>query len=172
MTCFKNNIRMKNIYVGIDNGGKGGLVAIDEDENIVAMTVMPMLKKDYDVSGIIDFFKKIDFHDSKINVVLEKAHTLPTNGCKSNFTTGIRYGLMQGILSALNISYQIVGPKVWQKNIFQGDTVKDTKEASIKFCLQKYPQEMWKGSERCAKYHDGITDACCMACYCKRLFTK
>ena len=163
---------MKNIYVGVDGGSQGGLVAIDEDENILANTIMPMLKNDYDINGIIDFFDKISFADTKINVVLEKAHTMPTNGCKANFTNGTRYGVMQGILQAKNISYQIVSPKIWQKNIFQGDTVKDTKEASAKFCLQKYPKENWRKSERATKIHDGKTDACCISVYCKRLFQR
>ena len=160
----------EKIYVGVDGGSKGGLLAIDEEENILAMTIMPMLKTDYNISGIIDFFKLIDMDNAQIVVVLEKAHTRPTNGCKQNFNTGYKYGIMQGLLQGLGISYQIVSPQKWQKEIFQGETVNDTKEASIKYCLQKYPEEKWKSSDRATKFHDGLTDALCMAVYCKRLY--
>jgi hypothetical protein len=97
--------------------------------------------------------------------MLEKAHTMPLNGAKANFTNGYQYGIIQALLQVGEIPYEIVSAAHWQKFIFQGMTVKNTKEASAQFVLRKYPQYDWKKSERCKKVHDGMTDACCIALY-------
>lgn len=160
---------LKIAFIGIDNGKQGGIVAIDENENILGQDIMP-LKSDgeYDIGAIaliIDKYAK----QYKCKFALEKAHTMPLNGAKANFTNGYQYGIMQSILILGMLSYEIVSAKHWQKVIFQGQTVKDTKESSINFCLQKWPNNNWKKTERCTKQHDGLTDAGCLALYIKRI---
>ena len=69
----------------------------------------------------------------------------------------------------LQIPFEIVSPTVWQRELFKGNYgSKDSKDLSIAYCLQKYPTAMWKATERCRKYHDGKTDATCIALYGKR----
>jgi len=159
------------LYIGIDNGLNGGIVAIDENQNIIKKYIMPVIKignkNEFDVQKIADIFVKCSIHQPRIYVCLEHAHVRPISGKRACFTTGFCFGLMQGILETLDISYEIVNPKVWQKDIFQG-TVSDTKQASIIFCQRKWPNEDWTATERSKKSHDGMTDAACMALYCYR----
>jgi len=159
------------LFVGVDNGLNGGIVVIDENQKILHKWIMPVIKiknkNEFDIQSIVYIFKEIIEYDTLTFVCLEHAHVRPISGKRACFTTGFCFGLIQGILEGLNISYEIVNPKVWQKDIFQG-TVSDTKNASIVFCQRKWPDVDWTKSERSKKIHDGITDAACMALYCYR----
>jgi len=162
-------------FMGIDNGLNGGIVVLDENQNIVKKYIIPIIKignkNEFDIQKINKIFKDIDAKcEAEENIVytcLEHAHVRPISGKRACFTTGFCFGLMQGILEALNISYEIVNPKIWQKEIFQG-SVSDTKQASIVFCQRKWTNEKWSATERSKKAHDGMTDAACMALYCYR----
>lgn len=184
------------ICIGIDNGLTGGIVAVDEnqlihsnptyaknqpglfdDETGTYAWIMPVIKGKgkniYDIKRIVKILTYLK-NEAQLNripmyAILEKAHILPKNGGRANFTTGECFGMMQGILSALNIPYEIVSAKMWQQRIFQGQTVTDTKQSSILFCQNKFPKVDWRISPRGRKAHDGKTDAACMAVYCHRL---
>jgi hypothetical protein len=157
------------MYIGIDNGKKGALVSIDDDGSLIETLVMPILNKEYDILEIMQFFLRNEKKAEKLHqncvAVLEKCHTMPLNGHKANFTNGFQYGVMQTLLKTLCIPFVIVGASTWQKVMFKGMTVKDTKSASIDWCLNRFPKHQWKGSDRCTTYHDGLTDACLLAMY-------
>ena len=154
----------KRYFIAIDNGINGGLVVLDSQQNIVEKIIMPVLggtKKEYDIQIIYQFLMK--YQDAF--AVLEKAQPQFRDGKKQAFKTGYGYGVLQGLLTALNIPFQIVAPKIWQKKVFAGLECDDTKSASILFCKRKWPHEDWTKSERSKKAHDGMTDAACMALY-------
>jgi len=158
----------KKIFIGIDNGKSGAIVVVDENENIVFKEIMPLINNEYDLKGIENILNRVKMHNCK--VYLEKAFTKPMNGNKANFTNGYQYGLMQGILFSNRFSYEVITVQGWQNSILKGITAKNTKEASISFCLKKWSELNWKKSDRCKKYHDGLTDAACIALYCKRKY--
>jgi hypothetical protein len=157
------------MYVGIDNGVNGGIVIIDKEARIVYKTPMPVLsisksnRKEYDIQTISKIFKQ--YLDDEALVILEKAQPRFRDGTKQAFKTGYGYGVIQGILVALGVNYEIVAPKVWQKKIFKGNTYSDTKMASAMFCKMRWAEEKWTATERSKKIHDGMTDAACMAYY-------
>ena len=160
------------ISIGIDNGLCGGIVALNKDMKIVNKWEMPVLKstksrKEYDIPYIIailrviiDYAKSTDDH---VICILEKAQVSPVSGKNSCFGMGFCFGMMQGILSSLQISYKIVHAKTWQKEVFKDLNGKDTKQKSILFCKRMFPLEDWKLGHK--KELDGLTDACCMAYY-------
>jgi len=153
--------------IGFDNGKKGGIVILDEASDIIFKTIMPMLgtkKKEYDmmqIKAILEQYNKL----GKCIAILEKAQPQGNNGPKQAFKTGFGYGTLQGILVALEIPFQIVAPKIWQKKVFEGLNTVDTKLASALFCQRKWPKEDWKATDRCTTIHDGMTDAACIAYY-------
>lgn len=158
------------LFVGIDNGLNGGIAVINNTQSVMETWPMPIImkgtKKEYDTKKIVQLFKRFKT-GGKMSVMLEKAHVRPISGKKACFMNGYGYGLMQGILSSLEISYELVDPKVWQKEFFEGITT-DTKKASISFCKKKFPHANMKATEKCKVDHDGIADALCMALYCYR----
>ena len=159
------------IYVGIDNGLSGAIVAINEEEKILFSTVMPTIgkPKEYDINEIVRLLNEhfgVNKEAEHIFVALEKAHVRPVSGKRACFMTGKGYGIMEGILGALGMSYIIATPQAWMKHIL-GSKTKD-KKPSILYCQRKYPTYHWAATERSKKPHDGKTDATCLALYAKR----
>lgn len=155
------------IYVGIDLGLKGGIVLLNDTEQIVKKWIMPIIKGDktyFDIVSINKIFDEIKTIDNNICVGLEKANVRPVQGIRAAFTTGYCLGLFEAILTSKNISYEIINPSIWMKNIFAGIN-SDDKKISLIFCNRKWPNENWKPTERSSNDSDGLTDACCIALY-------
>jgi hypothetical protein len=155
---------------GVDLGKNGGIVVL-EDGNVVFKTVMPVIKStksssEYDIRQIVDVF--LEWRPEV--TYIEKTLLHPKSGKKSYQQSGFCDGLFQGILSSLNLSYDIISPKRWQRNIFSGMKQKDTKQASILFARRTQPSVDWRPTEKSSKYHDGMTDAYGLAVYCWRQY--
>ena len=160
------------IHIGIDNGLSGAIVVIDSNHNIISKTVMPIIngkRKAYDIKKIADILKKIkeeaDANNEKVCAMIEKAMIIPVSGRLSLFSSGFCFGMFQGILTTLNISYEIARPQDWQKDILKGLNLKDTKQMSILWCKRKFPKEDWRATKLSVKDHHGLCDAACMAYY-------
>jgi len=92
---------------------------------------------------------------------------MPKQGLSSTFTFGKGYGMIQGIMAALGVRYELVSPQKWKGVILAG-TAKD-KLAAIAWCRRAYP-----GADLvprgCRVAHDGISDAICIAEYGRRTY--
>jgi hypothetical protein len=161
------------IFIGVDNGLQGGLVAIDEGGRVLAKHpggeyTLKNKKTEYvvnEMASVVMRFKKDDIG----LVVVEKAQAYPGQGVCSQLSVGYGHGLWVGILSALGFPVLLVHPKTWQKEILKDMDRTDTKAASILFAQRMSPETDWRGTERSKKMHDGLCDAFCMAIYAKRL---
>ena len=150
---------------GIDNGLKGAIVLI-EDGKLIEKSVMPLKesengKKSYDPAKLVTLISsmKPDF------TFIERATAMPKQGCVSMFNFGKVYGMTIGILEAMRLTYYIVQPKTWQKAIFEGLKITDTKDCGYQVCQKEFPNESWLATPRCKKFHNGLTDAACIALY-------
>lgn len=153
------------IFLGIDNGLKGAIVAI-KDNKIILERTMPIIKGDrneYDMREIINILLEQKSRGDSLLAILEKAQITPVAGKNSCFSMGFCFGMMQGILTALEIPYKVVHAKTWQKEVLRDINGSDTKQRSILFCKRMFPKEDWRESDRCKKDHDGLCDAACLA---------
>ncbi len=152
-------------YLGIDNGLNGGIVLLNEDGIVIDTFNMPVLKMEkteYDIDGIFKILKtiQVSYEHAEVKVYLEKAHVRPVQGIRAAFTTGYGLGIMQGILTSLGLSYEIVNPTVWMKDVFEGNYSKENKKYSMIFAQRKWPHIDWKQGKK--NIHDGLTDAACI----------
>lgn len=160
---------MNNLYVGIDPGLSGGVVALNDRQEVVYNNIMPVIKgkkTEYNIQDIIYMFDTFHHYDN-IYVVLEKQHPRPISGKRACFMTGYGFGMLQALIEKEKFSYEIINPTVWMKEIFKGMDTKD-KKASVMFCKRKWPKIDWTATERSKKEHDGKTDAACLALHCYR----
>lgn len=97
-------------------------------------------------------------------VVLERQQAMPKQGVRSMFSLGHGYGLWEGILAALELPYEIVGPQVWQKEMLGSVKGKDAARAKA---LQLFPQLTEQLS---LKKHHGRADALLMAEFARRKY--
>ena len=156
----------KNEYfVGIDGGKSGGIAVLDEDRKLVYCRPIELTHsskgKTYDVKAIADVFDTF----SPCIAILEEAHPMFRDGKKQAFTTGELFGMMQTILILKNIPFEVVRAVTWQKEIFGGKTVKDTKAATIEWCAHRFPGHDFTPTEKSFKPHDGMCDSCAIAMY-------
>lgn len=158
-------------FIGIDGGLNGGISTIDEQQRVMDKRVMPVhrgKKTEFDINSIVILFKDIKNYKEPIYVMLEKAHPRPISGKRACFMTGGGYYLLQGILSALDFSYEVVNPTEWQKDIFKGLNYDDTKQASAMYCQRKWPTLKFTATDRSTVIHSGISDSLCIALFCLR----
>ena len=165
------------IFIGVDNGLDGGLIAIDEDGQIIHKTIMPTVgagasKRELDLPTILQFFKGMSGSFRVAGVVLEKGIAMPKQSSVSTFKTGRGIGLIEGIVVALGFRYQVIAPRTWQKEMLRDlhKTSGNTKQASILAAERLFPGVDWRSTERSKNAHHGLTDAALMAEYGRRNF--
>ena len=80
------------------------------------------------------------------------------------FHFGENFGMIQGLLIAYGIPFELVTPQKWKKEY----SVTKDKNTSIEVCRRLFPAADLKASARCRKDHDGMAEAILMAEYARR----
>lgn len=97
-------------FLGIDPGQSGGMTLLKRKKIEDAFTF-----KDMTGAQVKDWLKCIQYKcGGEILAALELVHSMPKQGVSSSFKFGMHYGHCQGILDALEISYELVTPQKWQ----------------------------------------------------------
>lgn len=160
--------------LGIDPGYSGGLALINEDKMwlTAAMPVRKIkaTKREIDEPELVQLIKDM----KPDHVFLEKVGAMPRQGVASMFNFGTGWGIVRGILTALDIEYTLVRPQQWQKVMFK-DVERpknkrdwDTKAAARGQCKLLWPNYDFRKSDRSRKPHEGICDAALIAEYARR----
>lgn len=143
------------VAIGIDPGKNGAIAVIYGD--IVRVQV-------FDIQEYSKILFNVHNMDDTIRCVVEKVNAMPGQGVTSMFNFGQNFGLIQGLLIAYNIPYELVTPQKWKKEF----GVTSDKNTSIEVCQRLFPAEDLRATERCRKPHDGIAEALLMAEYARR----
>ena len=160
-------------FFGIDNGKSGAIAVIRNgdvevhDMPVIAVKKGKSQKTIYDIQRIVSIIYEMSRHDDTYGI-LEQAQVMHFDGKVSAGTIMYSFGLMEGVLSALGVRYEIKHPKTWQKEYFHGVIGDSTKEKSYKVASRLYP-----GVELVTprgRVYDGRCDALLMADLAKRNF--
>ena len=158
------------IACGIDPGLDGGIAILVEDGMIVVRP-LPVLKaakggkRHFDLHGIRDILWT--FRNELHLVVVEQVSSRSGEGVTSAFRFGEGYGMLQGMLTGMGMSYQMATPQAWKKAVLAG-TQKD-KQAAIGFIQRRFPRVDLKATPRSRVPHDGMADVLCLALYARIL---
>lgn len=158
------------ITMGLDNGIAGAIASYNSETSEIKVYPMPIItikkakgnKNEYNLRAIINIIKAFGHIDMAI---IERAHAFPGQGVVSMFNIGRGFGMLEGILAALDIPYMIVHSKTWQKKMFEGMPHADTKQASIVTAQRLFPGIKLFASDKATKLHNGMSDAALMAYY-------
>jgi crossover junction endodeoxyribonuclease RuvC len=152
------------IHVGIDPGVDGGLAAITP-EGLVLRT-MPMFeaggKRFLDEREIVRWM--MDFAIRNARVFIESVHAMPKQGVASMFTFGTGWGQVRGICAGLGLSYELVRPQEWQRELLAGQP----EGSEYLVASRLWPAAEWRATDRSRKPHSGIVDAALIAEYGRR----
>ena len=162
-----SRVESRKVWIGIDPGGSGGLVALFSSGNVVAIP-MPETERD-----IWNWFTQFQGDNTEPTAIIEKVHAMPKMGVASMFTFGEGYGGLRMALIAAGIPFQEVQPRMWQKAV--GITAKGKEESKPDFKLrlrakaqQLFPQlTMWTGKRNKGEQM-AVCDALLIAFFCKR----
>lgn len=159
------------IYIGIDNGLTGALVALsDHPGPPIAKTAMPTRGKakgnEVDSKAACDWMSSIGMF-CNITVVLETPGK-HSPGAQALCSMWDSYGALRSICEAFGIRHHRITPQAWQKVMIVGCAKGDTKPAALARARQLWPDETWLKSPRCTTPHDGMIDAALIAEYGRR----
>lgn len=178
-----------SIFVGIDIGLKGGIVAIDgESEKLLyCVPIPPSEKRDHifnSLSGkhlelLSDHLNEIQnlSEGRDVNVYAEKLHALFGSSAKATFNFGFINGWTLGVFEKELGGIELVRAVDWQKYLFskyltepimktvKGKEKKDTKAMSIHVATLFEEGDYFIPSKRSRVISDGMTDAYCIARY-------
>jgi hypothetical protein len=164
-----------NTILGIDPGLMGGLcfmtVLPEGQSAFLTCKAMPRIDKELDVRILNQFIT-----DEKIHMAyLEYS---PALHGKFNSSSLIKFGRMtgvvEGLLAANKIPYELVNPRRWQNEIFRGipDKGMKPKDKSKLSVSRIFPAHDFRKSERSRIPHDGIIDATLIAEYGRRCLNR
>lgn len=179
------------ISIGIDIGSDGAY-AIFVD-NKLQYGKIPYMSEEPDMRALFDIiFEAIpslsDVEEFSMHAVIEDLHSVYGSSAKSNFEFGKNNGLIIGMLQVAEIPFTKIGPKKWQKEMWQGIRpvevlVKgkvnkdgspkkkvDTKATSLIAAKRLFPKETFLATERSKVPNHNIVDAVLIAEYCRRNF--
>jgi hypothetical protein len=162
------------IYVGIDNGLTGGLVALSDHAGPpIDMIAMPTRKRGK--------FKEIDGAAVTLwirNVVQTQNCTVIIEDCpqharqKSTMRSmAVSYGILVGSISAGCPAFRLLivrsgNPKdSWQRNMLGSLAQGGTKEAAHIAAKELWPDENWLKNSKCTTPDTGLIDAALIAEY-------
>lgn len=150
------------IYIGIDPGAKGALVAIKNGK----VFYKSVFSKDI-YRHVVSSCSKID----KTVAVVEKVHAMPSQGVTSMFSFGENFGWIQGLLDAYGIPFVLVPPQTWKKKYGliadKGTDKKVIKQNSIERAKTLFPGVSLLASSRCKVESDGLAEALLIADFCR-----
>lgn len=159
------------IYIGIDNGISGGLVALSDHAGVapIAKTPMPVQGKskgnEVSVKQLWLWLSQWKVDDLTVLLETPGKHSPGVNAIASMWDS---YGAIRGLLESRYIRHHRVTPQTWQKWMLPGCEKGQTKPMALSVCSQLWPNESWMARERSSKPHEGLIDAALIAEYGRR----
>ena len=142
------------IFIGVDPGQSGAVVALDECGHVVRV-----VKNDGTERDTFEAF--CGYENSDVFAIIERVHSMPKQGVASSFKFGQSYGFLRGCLVGSCAVFSEVTPQQWQKTM--GCLTHGDKNVSKQRAQQLFPRE---------KITHKTADAFLIAEYCRRDFTK
>lgn len=153
------------IYIGIDNGLTGGLVALsDHPGPPIDMIPMPTRGKakgnEVDANAVWEWIRKWD--DGNLTVVIETPGK-HSPGAQALCSMWDSYGALRAICEVQPWRHHRITPQSWQKVMLAGCAAGDTKPAALAMARRLWPAETWLKTPKCSKPDTGMIDAALIA---------
>lgn len=160
---------MSRIFIGIDNGLTGAMVALsDHPGPAIASTVMPTRGKargnEIDAELVWLWIESFATKKDNLTVILE----IPgkhSPGAQALCSMWDSFGCLRSILETRRIRHHRIQPQAWQKAVIGPIAKGDTKPAALAKARQLWPTETFLATARSTKPHEGIVDAYLIAEY-------
>lgn len=126
---------MSHLVIGIDPGVSGA-IALVSPKGTVLVHDMPVMKLGKSSRVNAAHLSSLLSAARDGHAVIEHVAAMPKQGVVSVFSFGHAAGVVEGVLPALGISYELVRPAVWKRHF---KLIGADKEASRAKAIQLYP---------------------------------
>lgn len=155
------------IFVGVDNGLTGGIVAIPSYRGItIRMDVMPVQGKakgnEVDSRAFLALFE--DWPREAVTVLLETPGK-HSPGVQALCSMWDSYGAIRAILETRGFRHYRIAPQTWQRKMLGNVAKGQTKPAALSAARRLWPGESFLATSRSKKPHEGLIDAALIAEY-------
>jgi hypothetical protein len=154
-------------FIGIDPGLHGALAWMDGERKQVEVRDCPLIAGEYDFYGMWSLFEEATTCGVESIVVMEKVHSMPSDGKCSAFSFGVGYGAWLAICGMFRVPPNLVAPQTWKRQMLAG--IANDKQAEARALKQRF-----QGHPICAQLHgprgglrDGRVDALLLAEYAR-----
>lgn len=157
------------IFLGIDNGISGGLVALSDSSQIVSMLPMPCQKarkgNEIDIKAVWDWIDGLDARE-KITVIVEE----PGGSKSSKAATSMAgsFHSLRALCVLKGLRWHRITPQSWQKEMLPGCKAGETKPRALAEVRQLWPGETFLRTPKCKGPDEGLVDAALIAEYARR----
>ena len=162
------------IYIGIDNGLTGALVALyDHPGPPIAMTHMPSKRhrnrNEVNIVAVMNWLHvTCDGWPENATFLMEEPNNSRTPS--TAYSVAASFHAIRGLIESKSpVRFHRITPQSWQKVMLPGCKPGDTKPAALATAKRLWPAETWLASPRCSKPHDGMIDAALIAEYGRQL---
>jgi crossover junction endodeoxyribonuclease RuvC len=114
------------VHIGIDPGKGGGICFIKNKDIAVAYKCPETIEQ------MTSILKKEIKGFRKKQATIENVHSMPRDGVVSAFSFGRNFGTWLGILTALNIDFNMVSPQKWMKTFHPLPKEKKSRKHKLK----------------------------------------
>jgi hypothetical protein len=164
-----NTRTMTKTYIGIDVGSHG-FISVQQDGHWDFLSII-----ESDLHTIFLYLSDIKRNHSLLTCVIEDVFAIYGSSAKATFQFGFNKGYLIGLLSACEIPYTLVTPKVWQREMWiNADKVYkdgkriDTKATSINATKRLFPSIDLRRTSSCKNIDDNKFDSMLMCEYGRR----
>lgn len=146
-----------NYRIGIDPGLSGAIAVLNDDLFLVAVYDMPVMalskgKNQVNAAALARIIKGVP---RQAIAYLEQVSAMPGQGVSGMFSFGTSYGIVQGVLAALDIPVILVRPQAWKGRAGLKGKDKDM--------ARTVAQRLYPGAELSRKKDIGRADAILIA---------
>jgi hypothetical protein len=103
-------------FIGIDPGKTGAIAIVNEYRQGVVVSMPPDERTIRDLfCNVVKEYYGEERPSKKCMVALEWEHSFPGCGAASSWTFGVHYGFIRGVLTALDVPFEEIGPQQWMR---------------------------------------------------------
>lgn len=125
----------RKYIAGIDPGARGAIAIINPERTWVELIRF----EKHSLREIADIIA-YSAMEYPLIVTLEKVGSRPHDGTRSTHSFGVNYGVIQGVLFALDIPFHNPVPQTWQRAMAMGGKIERRKAASAAKVKRLWPK--------------------------------
>lgn len=157
------------IYIGIDNGLTGGIVALsDHPGPPIDMMTMPWKqwrsRKEIDVRAIHLWLSNV-CGGNLSNAVFLIEEPNNSRNASTAYSVASCFHSFRGFFDAKFVPFERITPQSWQRFMLGKVPKGETKAFALAKAREIWPGEKWLKTPRCSTPHEGLVDAALIAEY-------